>query len=210
MDKQNYFQALNEFELLDSRLKDLRAYALEHNIPIIEDESLGFLQYLINVRQPKKILEIGTAIGYSAISMARCEDTIHITTIERDEAMIQEAKRNIQTFQLEHRIRLVEDDAITLDLSILDNDFDLIFIDAAKSQYQHFFEKYTPLLKKRGIVVTDNILFHDLIFKNDLKNRHTRSLMKKLRQFNAWLKDHPDFYTYFFQIGDGIALSIKK
>ena len=92
--------------------------------------------------------------------------------------MIAEAKRNIESFGLKDRIHLVEADAITLDPTTLASDYDLLFIDAAKSQYQHFFEKYTPLLKQEGLVVTDNLVFHNLIFQERLKNRHTRQLMK--------------------------------
>ncbi|HEY8436509.1 MAG TPA: O-methyltransferase [Haloplasmataceae bacterium] len=210
IDPATYFQTLNAFKPIDNRLKDLKTYALKHGVPIMDDEGMGFLRFLFSLLKPRRVLEIGTAIGYSAIGMALFDETVTITTFERDEQMINEARRNIERFGLNDRIHLIASDAITFDTSRLQPGFDFLFIDAAKSQYRLFFEKYTPLLKDTGVVFIDNILFHGLIFKNEIRNRHTKALMKKLRAFNRWLKDHPSYRTYFFPIGDGIALSVKK
>lgn len=210
MEKEHYFNWLNELEITDSRIEHLRAYAQENNVPIIQDEGMAFLKHLIRLTRPMKILEIGAAIGYSSIMLALSDEQLSITTLERDEKMIEIAKKNIETFNLKGRIHLIEADAITFNDEELSKDYDLIFIDAAKSQYQHFFNKYEPHLKQGGVIVTDNLIFHGLIFQERIQNRHTRSLMKKLREFNHWLKDNSDYDTYFLPIGDGMALSIKK
>ncbi|QVK19402.1 O-methyltransferase [Mycoplasmatota bacterium] len=209
MNKEQYFDYLNE-KPNDEKLNELETYAKSHHVPIIQESGLEFVSMIIKVSQAKKILEIGTAIGYSAINFARINEAISVTTIERDEEMIEQAKKNIQEFNLTNRIELISQDALLVDESNLSNNYDLLFIDAAKSQYQKFFEKYTKCLKTGGIVVTDNLVFHDMIFDDDIKNRNTKQLVSKIKKYNEWLKNNDLFDTQFFSIGDGISISIKK
>lgn len=209
MKKEQYFAYLNE-QYKDEKIGDLETYAQSHNVPIIQKSGLDFVSMIIKVSKTKKILEIGTAIGYSAINFALLDENISVTTIERDELMIEQATQNIHAFDLTNRIELISQDALLVDETNLPNNYDLLFIDAAKSQYQKFFDKYTKCLKTGGIVITDNLLFHDLIFDNDIKNRNTKQLVNKIKKYNEWLKNNDLFDTQFYSIGDGISISIKK
>jgi len=207
--KEDYIAYLNDYKR-DQKILDLETYAAIEHVPILQKTGLNFIKMVIKVSQTKKILEIGTAIGYSAINFALIDDEITVTTIERDELMIELATKNIQTFNLSARIKLIGSDALLIDETKLCSNYDLLFIDAAKSQYQKFFDKYTKCVKKGGIIVTDNLLFHDLIFDESIKNRNTKQLVNKIKNYNEWLKNNEDFDTQFFNIGDGISISIKK
>ncbi|HOI84817.1 MAG TPA: class I SAM-dependent methyltransferase [Acholeplasmataceae bacterium] len=185
-------------------LSPLKAYALDKKVPIITDEALRFLETMIVKHKIKDVLEIGTAIGYSALAMASFG--CHVVTFERDEFMIDEAKRHFDWYDEQKRITLMPFDALTYQGEL--PMFDLIFIDAAKSQYQTFFKKYTPYLKKGGFVVCDNLHFHHL--NPEVVNRHTQGLLKKLELFKSFLTHHPHFDTQFYDEGDGISLSRRK
>lgn len=190
---------------------ELKQYAKEHHVPIIMDEGLEFLNQIILLRKPKKILEIGTAIGYSAIHMASVCGS-HVTTIERDSKMIEQAKNNIQRANLPSQIHLIEMDALESFFVVQNEQFDLIFIDAAKAQYIKFFELYSPLLTKHGVIVTDNMNFHGLLDEElyQQQSRSVRGLIRKLSAYHTYLLDRKDFSTTIYNIGDGMALSIKK
>lgn len=209
MNRDNYFLFLNE-NVNNKNITIIETYANKNRVPIIQKSGLDFLTHIIKISNAKKILEIGTAIGYSAINCTLINENIHVTTIERDEKMFIEACKNIDLFNLNSRIKIIFQDALEVDESKFKSDYDLLFIDAAKSQYQKFFEKYTKCLKKGGIVVTDNLIFHDLIFSENISNRNTMQLVNKIKKYNLWLKNNKLFDTKFFNIGDGIALSIKK
>ena len=195
----------NEFEL------KLKEYAKEYNVPIIQDGGLALLEEVIALLKPKKILEIGTAIGYSAIRMnSVCDSEIY--TIERNLDMYNEAKKNISLANKEDKIHIIFKDALEAFEDVKDNEFDLIFIDAAKAQYTKFFNLYTPLLRVGGVVVCDNMLFHGLVDENDLESmsRSVRGLVKKLRIFHQELLDNKDYKTSIFNVGDGVSISVKR
>ena len=207
---------MNEFTNLSAFIKDeevekIKEYGLSNDVPIIQDEGLAFLLFLTNNKNIKKVLEIGTAIGYSSINMALNNEGIFIDTIGRDEKMYSEAIKNIKNLNLTKRIRVHFVDALEINEEELEKDYDLIFIDAAKAQYIKFFDKFTKLLKKGGIVFTDNLLFHGLVYgdKKDL-SKNLRSLVTKIESYNDYLKNNQDFDSYFFKIGDGISVSVKK
>lgn len=188
----------------------MRAYAFENNVPIIEDSGLAFIETLIRVKQPKNILEIGTAIGYSA-SRFQMVCNSNVTTIERNSKMEIEAIKNINELGLESDVRLIECDALDAFPLVSDKKYDIIFIDAAKAQYQKFFELYVPLLTKGGIIITDNMFFHGLVFDNiDDKSRNLRQLVRKLKGYHSFLLDNDDYNTKVFNIGDGIAVTFKN
>ncbi len=208
MNKEEYFLYLNSHND-DKRIVDMENYAQEFKVPIIQKMGLNFIVQMIKVSKCQNILEIGTAIGYSAINFALVNNDINVTTIERDELMVQLALQNIKRFDLQSRIKVLYHDAKTFDEKQL-GIFDLLFIDAAKSQYQAFFEKYTPCLKKGSIVITDNLIFHDLVFETEIKSRNTKQLVNKIKNYNEWLKNNELFDTMFYNIGDGISVSIKK
>lgn len=190
-------------------IKDIKQYAKENNIPIMQDEGISFLTTLIHKNKIKSILEIGTAIGYSSIIMALTDKNIKITSVERDEKRYLEAVKNIKKFNLEDRITLIFKDA--LEVKVEEN-FDLIFLDAAKGQNINFFNNFSKNLNKNGFIVTDNMLFHGYVNKNeeDIKSRNLRGLVRKIKQYHEFLKTSDDYNTSFYNIGDGIAVTTRK
>ncbi len=188
-------------------LGELEQYAKINKIPIMQKDGIEFLTNYIKKNNVKKILEIGSAIGYSAIKMALVDRNISITTIERDSERYTEAIKNIQKFKLEKQITVINDDAFNVEL---EETYDLIFIDAAKSQSIKFFTKFTKNLINNGTIITDNINFHGLTYATDIKNRNTRQLVRKIREYIEFLKTNEYFTTTFFDDGDGISVSIKK
>ena len=189
-------------------IKRMEKYADEKGIPIMEEEGINFLTEFIRLNKVKNILEIGSAIGYSAIRMALVDKDITVTTIERDKDRYIEAVKNIKYLELDDRITLVLTDAF--DFKVKEK-FDLIFIDAAKSQYLKFFNKFSPNLTKKGYIITDNIKFHGLKFSDKTKlSINLRGLITKLETYISFLENNKDFKTRFFDIGDGIAISTRK
>lgn len=189
------------------RIKELEEYALKNNIPIMQKDGIDFLTKYIKDNNIKHILEIGSAIGYSAIKMALVNNDIKVTTIERDKDRYEKAIENIKKFKLENRINIIFDDALNINLK---DKYDLIFIDAAKGQYIKFFEKFDKNLKLNGAVVSDNLSFHGLV-EDDSKtnNRNTKQLVRKIRNYIEYLKENKKYKTNFYKLGDGIAVSIK-
>lgn len=189
-------------------VRKMEKYADEKGIPIMEKDGINFLSEFVKLNKIKNILEIGSAIGYSAINMALASEDVNITTIERDKDRYIEAVKNIKSAKLDHRITLVLADALDFNT---DEKFDLIFIDAAKSQYLKFFNKFSNNLKPKGYVVTDNIKFHGLAFSDKSKlSRNLRQLLTKLENYVNFLNNNKDFKTRFFDIGDGIAISRRR
>ena len=192
--------------MVSDLILELKDYADLNNVPIIQDESLRYIKQYIVDNNVKTILEIGTAIGYSAIMMALINPAITITSIERDEKRYLEALKNIKKANMEDRINLIYHDA--LDVSV-DEEFDLIFIDAAKAQNRNFFEKFKRNLKKDGTIITDNMNFHGLVNKDleSIESRNLRQLVRKVKEYREFLENNKEFSTEFFDIGDGIAVS---
>jgi len=189
------------------RIEEIEKYALENNVPIMQKDGIDFLTNYIKENNIKSILEIGSAIGYSAIKMALVDRDIKVTTIERDIDRYNIAIKNINDFNLNDRINIINDDALTIELN---DKYDLIFIDAAKSQYIKFFEKFEKNLNINGVIVSDNLSFHGFV-EDDSKtnNRNTKQLVKKIRKYIDYLKNNPDYKTMFYKLGDGVAISIK-
>ena len=205
-----YFQELNRLPQ-STTITKMRELALNQKVPIIDDEGLVFLLFLVKTKKVRRILEIGTAIGFSAINMAMISREIFIETLEKDESLYRQALENIEEAGLTSQITVIHADALLYNLENLDGDYDLIFIDAAKAQYQKFFTKYEPLLAKEGIVVTDNLLFHGLVdSKEKMMSKNVRHLVNKIDNYNQWLANHPDFNTSFFTLGDGMAVSQRR
>lgn len=190
------------------RILELEKYARENNIPIMEHDGIEFLLSYIKENNIKNILEIGSAIGYSAIRMCLVDEKVKVTTIERDKKRYDEAIKNIKEFNLEDRINIIFDDAFNVELN---DKFDLIFIDAAKSQYIKFFEKFKVNLNDRGVILSDNLNFHGLTHTKDfIKSRNVRGIVRKLNNYIDFLNNNTEFKTTFYEIGDGISISIRK
>ena len=192
-----------------SVIKNMKEYADRENIPIMQEDGINYLTKYISKNKITKILEIGTAIGYSAILMALTNESIQITSIERDEKRYLEAVKNIKKAGLEKRINLIYNDAI--DVSLKDK-FDLIFIDAAKAQNIRFFEKFEKNLNGEGTIVTDNLNFHGLVEKKEeeIASKNLRALIRKIKNYITFLKSNKNFETVFLDVGDGLAVSKRK
>lgn len=189
-------------------IRELEEYAKINNIPIMEHDGIEFLIDYIKNNNVKNILEIGSAIGYSAIRMCLVDDSITVTTIERDINRYNEAIKNIKKFNLEKRINIILDDAFNVELN---DKFDLIFIDAAKSQYINFFEKFKVNLSINGVIVSDNLNFHGLVHtKEHIESRNVRGIVRKLNNYIEFLKNNEEFDTTFYEIGDGVSISRRK
>lgn len=186
---------------------EIEEYAKKYNIPIMQKDGIEFLIDFIKENNIKNILEIGTAIGYSAIKMANVADDIRITSIERDENRYKEAVKNISKFNLNDRVKLINDDAFNVELS---EDFDLIFIDAAKAQNIKFFQKFSNNLKENGFIITDNLNFHGLVNSEEKLSRNLRQLIRKIKNYIDFLKENNQYETIFYNIGDGISISRKR
>ncbi|RYM05326.1 O-methyltransferase [Sporolactobacillus sp. THM7-7] len=182
-------------------------------IPIMEKSSIAFLQQLIRWRNVKRILELGTAIGYSAIKMRiAAGPNAKIVTIERDREMIDEAVKNIQKLRFEDSIQIVSGDAMDELEPVAElAPYDLILIDAAKAQYERLFLKYTRYIEPGGMIVVDNVFFHGLVCNLDgIKKRQLHGLVRKVDHFNHFLSERDEFDTVFLTVGDGLAVSTKK
>ena len=189
-------------------LTPLKEYAKEHAVPIMKDEGIEFICKYIEEHKIKRILEIGSAIGYSAIKFAGVSDDIFVTTLEIDKERYEQAVQNIKAQNLENRISIYLEDALFFET---EKQFDLIFIDAAKSQYIRFFEKYKHNLAPDGVIVSDNLSFHGMVEDPHLKcNRNTVMLVKKIRKYVTFLRDNKEFETEFIKRGDGISLSRRR
>ncbi len=192
----------------DFLIRKIEKYADEKGIPIMEKDGINFLCEFIKLNKIKNVLEIGSAIGYSAINMALVDQDITVTTIERDKDRYIEAVKNIKRLKLDSRITLILADALNFNTS---EEYDLIFIDAAKSQYIKFFNKFSSNLKPRGYIVTDNINFHGLTNSDKSKmSRNLRQLITKLEKYIIFLNENKEFKTRFFEVGDGVAISRKR
>ncbi len=187
------------------RICELEEYAHKNNIPIMLNDGIEFLCEYIRKNEIKNILEIGSAIGYSAIKMALVDKNIKVTTIERDIERYNLAIENIKNFGLENQITVILDDALNVDFK---EKVDLIFIDAAKSQYIKFFEKFKINLNNNGVIVSDNLDFHGLVKSDEkIESRNVRGIVRKLRNYIEFLKNNKEFKTKFYSIGDGIGIS---
>ncbi len=194
---------------MNNDIKEIKLYAEENNIPIMQDEGIEFLTNFILKKQSKNILEIGTAIGYSAIMMAKVAEDIHVTTIERDEQRYMEALKNIKKLKLEDRITLIFNDALNVKL---DSEYDLIFIDAAKGKNQDFFEQFEGNLAMDGYIITDNMYFHGYVDmeESEIPSKNILGLVKKIKEYTYFLENHMLYKTTIYNIGDGIAVTERR
>lgn len=191
-------------------LDRLEQQAKKDDVPIIRREMQSFLKVLLQIKRPKRILEVGTAVGFSAILM--CENTpedTHITTIEKYEKRIPQAKENFRLADVEERITFLEGDALEI-LKELKGSFDFIFMDAAKGQYIHFLPEVLRLLEKDGILVSDNVLQEgDIIESHFAVERRNRTIYKRMREYLYELKHDERLLTSIVPVGDGAAVSVR-
>ncbi|NMA67316.1 MAG: O-methyltransferase [Clostridiaceae bacterium] len=190
-------------------LKKMEEYARLNHIPIINPESAAFLKVLTKIHKPLRILEVGTAIGYSSIIIAKASPLAVIDTIEIDEDIAKIAEKNIGTSGVEERIRVIVGDALEV-MQCLSATYDMIFLDAAKGQYIEYFPEALRLLNPGGILISDNILYKGLVAqKGQVIHKH-RTITNKLREYIKLICNDKDLETSIIPIGDGMAVSFKE
>lgn len=190
---------------MEEKLSEIEEYAKEKRIPIMMKDGIEFLCNYIKEHKIKRILEIGSAIGYSAIKMALVDKDIKIVTIERDKERYDEAIKNIDYFNLNEQIEIINGDA--MDVSV-DGMYDLIFIDASKGHNIDFFEKYQNNLDKNGVIITDNLSFHGLVEDERLiETKNQRGIVRKIKMFIDYLDNNKEFVTEYVAVGDRISIS---
>ena len=193
-------------------LEKIEEQAHIDNVPIIRKEMESFLRVMLYIKKPKRILELGTAVGYSAILMSECIDEDgKITTIENYEKRIVEAKKNIELSGKGQIIELLEGDATEVMKTLPSQQFDFVFMDAAKAQYIYFLPEVLRLMKKGAVLITDNVLQEgDLIESRFVVERRDRTIYKRMREYLEVVKNHEELETSIVPIGDGITISVKK
>lgn len=189
-------------------LNEIYEYAKENKVPIMMDDGIDYLCNYIKDNKIKSILEIGSAIGYSALKMAMVSDDIKVTTIEKDENRYEVAVSNINKFKMSDRIKIILGDALETNI---DGEFDLIFIDASKGNNINFFKKYSVNLSKYGIIITDNLFFHGLVIdESKIQTKNQRGIVRKIKEFIKFLDENKEFETEYISVGDGISISRRK
>lgn len=202
-----YISSFIEDIIIDYDFLELRKFAEKENVPIMKLESKEFLKSLLAIKRPKSILEIGTAIGYSSLVFDKYSDA-KITTIELSEDMANIALENFNKYNVD--INLINDNAEKA-LTKLNQGFDFVFIDANKSNYKFYFDYVDKnLLNNGGVIVADNILFRGEVCNDDLVEKRKITIVKRLRNFLAYITSRDDYKTSIIPIGDGISISIKE
>jgi len=201
---QTYIQGLIKNE--DEELEKFRENCIENHRPIIQKEVGQFIKVMLNIIKPKKILEVGTNVGFSSIFMCQTlNKNVDILSIEINEDACNEAIDNIKKFECEKNIRIINDDAITA-LDYISEKFDIAFIDAAKSHYDEFLDKILKILNPNGIIICDNVLYKGLIANDELVTKRKRTIVRNMREFLEYVSTNERFETSIIPIGDGIAL----
>lgn len=191
-------------------LKEIEVFAREHGVPIVQPEAGKFLEFMVSMKKPLRILELGTAIGFSAILMYEAAGTNpDIVTIERDSRMVELAKINLEKFNLSNKITIKEGDCLEV-LETLEEPFDLIFMDAGKGHYNHFLPHCLRLLKEDGVIVADNVLFRGMVATNDLVKRRRITIVKRMRTYLEMVSNDDDLVTSVIPMGDGIAVTTRR
>ena len=195
------------------KLEEIYSSAVEREVPVIREDTRDYLRLLLNQVKPVKVLEIGTAVGYSALFMAEVLDNIgeyHIDTIELDDVRAEEAQGHITEFGKEDKIHLYRGDAAEV-LKTLTEKYDFIFIDAAKAQYMNYLQAVMKLVHADSVIVTDNVLESGLVLESHfLVEKRDRTIHDKLREYLYTLKNDERLETAILSIGDGVAVSVVK
>lgn len=191
-------------------LAELETYAAENNVPVVQPEVAALLTVLGRLVKPSRILEIGTAIGYSSILLAGVlGDGGRLDTIERSDLMIEKASANIKKAGLEKIISIIPGDASEV-LRCLDKQYDLIFLDAAKGQYPDFLPECLRMLVKGGLLVSDNVLYKGMVANDELVVRRKKTIVTRMRQYLKSICENGELDTSILPVGDGVALSYKR
>ncbi len=192
-----------------TELAKIKQEALEEHIPIIMDDTLEVIEKLLQNRKVTKILEIGTAVGYSAICFSKfLEENGVIDTIEREEDRVEKAKENIKRAEVEEKVHIYSGDAVEV-LPTIEGKYDMIFIDAAKGKYPFFLSHALRLLADDGIILADNVLYKGYVM-SDYNKHKQRTAVRNLREYLKEVSENPNLETEILEVGDGLAVSIRK
>lgn len=192
-----------------AELAKIKEKALENHVPIIMDDTLEVISKVLNEKKPEKILEIGTAVGYSAICFSEyLSDDGVIDTIERDNQRAKEARENIKKAEVEEKINIFEGDAVEI-LPTLSGKYDVVFIDASKGKYPFFLGEALRMLASNGIIFADNVLYKGYVM-SDYNKHKQRTAVRNLREFLAQLQENVELETEILEVGDGLAIAKKK
>ena len=190
-------------------LMKIKEKALEDHIPIIMDDTLEVIAGILTKIKPKYILEIGAAVGYSAMCFSEyLQENGKIDTIERDEERIIQAKENFKKVDVEDKIKLYEGDAVEI-LPTLEGKYDVVFIDAAKGKYPFFLEQALRMLNDKGVIIADNVLYKGYVM-SDYNKHKQRTAVRNLREYIARVNEDANLDTEILEVGDGLAISYKK
>ena len=190
-------------------IERIKQKALENHIPIIMDDTLEEVSKILKDLKPNRILEIGTAVGYSAICFSEfLSDDGRIDTIERDIERVEEAKINIKSMELENKINILVGDAVEI-LPTLNVKYDMVFIDAAKGKYPFFLEQALRLINEKGVIIADNILYKGYVM-SDYNKHKQRTAVRNLREYISKIQENPLLETKILEVGDGLAISKLK
>ncbi len=187
----------------------IKKKALEDKVPIIMDDTLEVIAKILDEIKPKKILEIGTAVGYSAICFSEyLQENGKIDTIERDTERVKEARKNIKKAEVEEKINIYEGDAVEI-LPTLNDEYDVVFIDAAKGKYPFFLNQALRMIKPGGVIFADNILYKGYVM-SDYNKHKQRTAVRNLREYIAEITNNEKLETEILEVGDGLAISKTK
>ena len=198
-----------DFKVNIEELKKIKEKALEDHIPIIMDDTLEVIENYLKEKNVKRILEIGTAVGYSAICFTKVlsEDGI-IDTIERDEQRVKQAKINIEKAEVKDKINIYDGNALEI-LPTLNEKYDVVFIDAAKGKYPFFLKEALRMIKENGVIFADNILYKGYVM-SDYNKHKQRTAVRNLREYIKEVSENPNLDTEILEVGDGLAISKLK
>ena len=190
-------------------LQKIKEKALDEHIPIIMDDTLEVIENTLKDKKVVRLLEIGTAVGYSAICFTDfLSENGVIDTIEREHERVEQAKINIKLAEVEEKINIIEGDAVTV-LPTLDNKYDVVFIDAAKGKYPFFLKEALRMIKPNGIIFADNILYKGYVM-SDYNKHKQRTAVRNLREYIKEISENPNLETEILEVGDGLAITIVK
>ncbi|WZL71473.1 O-methyltransferase [Clostridiaceae bacterium 35-E11] len=190
-------------------LKQMEDYASDYHVPIVQPEVGKLLEVITKISGAKSVLEVGTAIGYSALLFCKAMENGKLTSIERRNDMIEIATNNIDKAGLKEQIQILEGNAEEI-IPTLKEEFDIIFLDAAKGQYMEFLSSSINLLKDGGILISDNVLYKGMVASNEYVVRRKKTIVKRMRTYLDYIMHHPDLTTCILPVGDGVAISYKN
>ena len=192
-----------------TKIERIKSKARENHVPILQDDSLQFIETILAIRKPESILEVGTAVGYSALNFSKyLKENGKIITMELDEKTANVAKENIKELGKEDVIQVVNSDAYT-HMQTLNEKFDVVFIDAAKGQYMKYLDEALRLTKSGSIIIADNVLLRGMVMSDYNEHKH-RTAVTRLREYINAVTTNPNLISCVMDVGDGVAVSVVK